>query len=277
MINRMEVVGDQPGVPSLPLGGFSPNNEPIQIRGIEGLGPVKAEIASTPFATGRGNLYQGAATGMRNIVLTLGLNPNWTSQSMTSLRHLLYAYFIPEDWVTLRFISDELPPVFIRGIIESFEPNIFSQDPEIQISILCPKPDLIDIATTLIEGNVDGSETTVAYAGTVVGGFQLRIESPGSYSGDLTVKNTVRGEDQIFTIQSVTVNTSQRVDLNTIRASRYVYNVSTVDETAIDILAKIVHNSDWPEFSPGENKLSVTAGSSGLTWALGYFNRYGGL
>src|SRR5213596_4405692 len=107
----MEAVSAQLDAPTLPLGGFMPNNEPIQIRGIDGLGPVKSEISSTPFATGRGNLYQDAATGMRNIVLTFGLNPNWVDQSITSLRHLLYAYFIPENFVTLKFFSDEYPTV----------------------------------------------------------------------------------------------------------------------------------------------------------------------
>jgi len=144
----MEVISAQPGVPDLPLGGFVPNNEAIQIRNIEGLGPVKADVATTGYATGRGEISTGSSIPKRNIVLTLGLNPNWVDQSMSSLRQLLYQYFMPESWVHLTFFfSDDFPSVYIDGIVESFDPNIFSQDPEIEISILRLKPDFSGVAT----------------------------------------------------------------------------------------------------------------------------------
>src|SRR4051794_37798090 len=112
----------QPDAPFLPLGGFMPNNDPVHVFNVEGLGPVKAEISSTPFATGRGELYQGSSTGKRNLAFTLGLNPNWDDQTMSSLRQLLYRYFMPEEWVKIRFFSDHLPTCDIEGYVEGFEP-----------------------------------------------------------------------------------------------------------------------------------------------------------
>ena len=53
------------------------SDDPIHIRDITGLGPVKAEIATTPFATSDGELFQGSTVGKRNIVMTLGFNPDW--------------------------------------------------------------------------------------------------------------------------------------------------------------------------------------------------------
>jgi hypothetical protein len=96
----------------------------------------------------------------------------------------------------MRFYSDELPVIGIRGVVESFEPNLFSEDPEMQISILCPKPDLIDMATTLLTGTVDGAPIPITYTGTAPTGFQLRIQSSGSYSGDLTLINDTPDESQ---------------------------------------------------------------------------------
>ena len=75
MITRMEVLNWHTAAPELPLGGFMPNDDPVQILNIEGLGPVTAVISSSPFATGRGDMFQGASTSKRNIVLTLGLEP----------------------------------------------------------------------------------------------------------------------------------------------------------------------------------------------------------
>jgi hypothetical protein len=77
-------------------------------------------------------------------VLTLGLNPNWVDQTVASLRRVLYRYLMPEAWTKLRFFSDDMPTVDIEGYVESFDPNMFTQDPEIQVSIICPKPDFIE-------------------------------------------------------------------------------------------------------------------------------------
>lgn len=276
MIKRMEVVSPQPSVPALPLGGFTPNAEVIQIREIQGLGPVKSEISKVPYATGRGDLFQGSSTGTRNIILSLGLSPTWATQTMTSLRQLLYRYFMPESWTTMRFYSDELPVVGIRGIVESFEPNMFSADPEIQISILCPKPDLVDINTTLLSGSVNNAPVAINYTGTVPSGFQLRLESTG-YLGGLTVINDTPDERQRLDLTAALANTSQYVEVNTVRSLRYVYNVTYGTNDAVNILAKMGKDSDWPELRPGSNSLLIIAAAGGVTWSLGYFNRFGGL
>ena len=281
MIQRIEIVSSYSNAPDLPLtSGFMPNNDPVQIRNIDGLGPVKADVAATPFATGRGELYQGSSTGKRNIVLTVGLNPNWIDQTMGSLRQLLYRYFMVESWVTLRFFPDELPVVTITGIVESFEPNIFSQDPEIQISILCPKPDFLEVDTTLIRGTVDtgASVNVIDYEGTIPTGFELRVTSSpalSSFTGVIVVEN--QSSAQEFRLKPITVNSAQYLRLNTVRSTRFVHNVTVSDDSAVNILAQMEKDSDWPELFPGDNELSIRASSPGQNWAIGYFNRFGGL
>jgi hypothetical protein len=274
----MEVSSYLPGAPALPLGGLMPNADPVQIRDIEGLGPVKANTSSTPFATGRGELWQGSSTPKRNIVLTLGLNPNWADQSMMSLRQLLYRYFMVENWVTLRFYSDELPLVFINAIVESFEPAIFSEDPELQISVLCPKPDFIQADGIELTGDT-GTETTVSYSGTVSTGFNLQVRKSSavsSYSGDVEVTNDIGPFHQDLTVHSVDINASKTFELNTLAASRHVRSINSGGTT--NILSKMDKSSTWPELSPGDNTFKVrTPGSPGLTWVLGYQTRYGGL
>lgn len=282
MITRMEVVSSQPGAPDLPLGGFMPNDDPVQIRDINGLGPVKSDLALTPFATGRGELFQGSSTGKRNIVLTLGLNPNWANQTMTSLRQLLYRYFMPEYWSTYRFFSDELPDVTIRGVVESFEPNIFSADPEVQVSIICPKPDFVHLDTTIITGATTDppDEIVLNYLGTANTGFVLIVESPegeDSYSGGLTITNQYGDLVQSFSANAITVDGLMYVEINTVRSTRHIYNVMYETREAVNILAKLALGADWPEFGPGENTFSIIADVTGLRWRLGYFNRYGGL
>lgn len=137
MLTKVDVIGLTAGPLSLELGG--PNQSPIQTRDILGLEPTKAEITMAP-SNKDGDLFQNARLGKRNIVFKLGLDPNWVDQTMSSLRRMLYDHFPPKTWRTLQFFSDDIPTVEIGGYIESFEPNMFSQDPEIQISVICPKP-----------------------------------------------------------------------------------------------------------------------------------------
>lgn len=282
MITKIELYSPQPDAPVLPLGGFMPSNDPVHVFNVEGLGPVKAEISSTPFATGRGELYQGGSTGKRNIVLTLGLNPDWEEQTMSTLRQLLYRYFMPEEWCKLRFFTDYLPTVDIEGYVEGFEPNIFSKDPEIQVSIICPKPDFIEANATVLSGLVDDGTTEIAYTyvGTVETGLELRIDSTPantSYNGDLTITNVAYEIPQIFVAENVLINTTKYFKLSSVRNAKRVQNISAIDGAPTNLLAKVTAESNWPVIKPGENVLTVAASEADQAWTLAYFNRFGGL
>lgn len=282
MITKLEVFSSQPGAPELPLGGFMPNDDPVQIKDIAGLGPVKADITSTPFASGRGELYQGSSTGKRNIVLTLVLNPNWVDQSMASLRQLLYRYLMPEAWTKLRFHSQELPTVDIEGYVESFEPNMFSQDPEIQVSVICPKPDFIEAYATSFEGLVDDGTTEVVfdYGGSISTGFELRVDRTvdnPSYTGGLIIKLIAELVPQIFEVNPVTIDTAKYFKLSTVRNMKRVNSVAYANGALTNLLAAMTSASVWPEIKPGENVFSVAGTELGQAWTFAYFNRYGGL
>ena len=282
MLRRLEVFSANPSAPELPLGGFTPNDDPVQLRSIDGLGPVKAELASTAFASGRGELFQGGSIGKRNIVLSLGLNPNWVDQTMTTLRHQLYAYLLPEAWTKLRFYSEDMPTVDIEGIVESFEPNIFSQDPEIQVSILCHKPDFIDIDATRYEGIVDDgtSELEFVYVGTVATGFELRIDGSAAvpiYTGNFTIGNKAPEEPQNFEVEGVFVDPTKYFKLSSVRNAKRAQIVSKEDGLATNLLSKVTSASVWPEIRPGTNLFSVAAAETGQHWVMAYYNRFGGL
>lgn len=282
MITRIELFNPfRTSTPDLTLSGSSAHEDPVQILNIEGLDPVTSEISSTPFATGRGELYQGASTGKRNLVLTLGLNPDWEEQTVASLRKLLYAYLMPELWVRLRFFTDDYPPVQITGIVESFAPNIFSQDPEIQVSILCPKPDFVAVDATYVNGTIaDDAEHVIDYTGTVTTGFELRIKATDavpSLEGDLTIVNESVRDIQVFQALSIPVDTSKYFMISTVKSSRRIQSVFVESGAVVNLLARMVVSSNWPELSPGENVFSIAAEAPGQEWVMGYFNRYGGL
>lgn len=280
MITKMYAFTSQPSVPELPLGASGASTDAVQVRGIQGLEPVKAEISSTPFATSDGELYQGATVGKRNIVLTLGLNPDWIDQTMATLRQQLYLYFMPKSWVKLRFETDYLPTVDIEGYCESITPNIFSKDPEVQVSIICPKPDFIDTEPAVFTGTVDDgtSDTVINYIGTVPTGFELRVDPASGateYTGPLTVTNDAL-IPQTFKIDPVTIDALKYFKLSTIKNAKRAQNIAAADGAITNLLAH-VQTAVWPEIQVGENLISVFANTPGQAWTLAYFNRFGGL
>lgn len=281
MITRLELYSVLPSAPVLGLSGFMPSDDPVQIRNIDGLGPVAATINTTAFASGRGELYQGSTTPKRNIVLTLGLNPDWAIQTVSSLRQLLYAYLMPEQWCKLRFYSDHMPTCDIEGYVESFDPNMFSEDPEVVVSLICPKPDFIDIDTTIHVGVVDDGtiEAAFTYQGTVPTGYELRVEASeenSDYTGPLTIK-TVGLEEQIFTIDPVTINVIKYFKMSSVRNAKLAANVAVSGGVVTNLLAKVDPASMWPELIPGENVFTIEASENSQLWTLAYFNRFGGL
>lgn len=283
MITRIEVFSAQPDAPALPLGGFFANTDPVQVRNIDGLGPVKADILSTQFATGDGELYQGSSVGKRNIVMTLGFNPDWEEQTMSSLRHQLYRYLLPKAWTKLRFFSDDMPTVDIEGYVESFEPNIFSQDPEVQVSVICPKPDFIEVDAIVYTGLVDDGTTVLEfeYEGTVETGFEVRIDqTPAnvSYVGALQVLMQQEPEDaEIFIVSSITSNGTYYFKLSTIRNAKRVSKVALADGAVTNLLQYVDDDSVWPSIKPGTNLFSMIAAENDQAWTMAFFNRFGGL
>ena len=282
MITKVEVFSANPSAPELPLAGFMPSSDPIHIRNIDGLDPVKADITSTALASGRGEQPQSSTVGKRNIVFTLGLNPNWADQTMSTLRQMLYRYFMPQAWTKLRFFSDHLPTVDIEGEVEDFKANMFSQDPEIMVSILCHKPDFIETDATIYYGVVDDGSTELEfdYTGSVATGFEVRIAqsvaNPG-YNGPLTIVMKSPVMPQTFEVDPVLVNGAQYFKLSTVKNAKRVSSIAVADGAVINLLAKMGDFSEWPQMEPGENVFSVAAEEPGQAWTLAYFNRYGGL
>jgi hypothetical protein len=279
VITKVEVYSAQRS-PTLSLGGFMPSDDPVHIRNIDGLGPVKAEITTTPSGTSRGETKQGSSVGKRNIVMTLGLNPDWSTQTISSLRQLLYGYFMTEQWVKLRFYSDEMSTVDIEGTVEAFDPNLFAQDPEYQVSIINERPDFIEIDASIYKGTVDDGTTwlEVDYLGSVSAGLEVRVDRSvdrPAYSGGLTVSVENFKGVQAITVNPVTVDTLKSYKMSSVRGQKRVQN-EALEDGAITNLLKNMHGV-WPELQPGENLINVRGDAPGQTWTLAFFNRFGGL
>lgn len=281
MLTKLEVLGLRSLVPTLPLveDGDS-GSDPIQVLGINGLGPVKANITTTPFGAFDGESYVGASVGKRNIVLTIGLSPDWAVQTIEELRQLLYNYFMPKLLVRLRIHSTNFPVVMIDGYVESVEPNIFVKTPTMEVSIICPSPDFVATEETTFTGITnDGTTfTDVEYIGSVPSGLNLEINQSVGTPGEDVVQVNLLGEyePQVFLAKG-TIAPDIRWEMSSIPGGKYVRSVSLTLGTITNYLNDITYDAVWPVLYPGRNRLSVLTPVVGQNWELKYFARFGGL
>lgn len=149
-------------------------------RPIEGLGPVKADISTIDLPLEPGGDATSSQDGQRNIVLTVEFKPEYSLDStVTELRQRLYDVWTPRNKVEMDF-TDHLGQVFrIKGVVEAHEPNIFTKDPTVQISILCPRPYFKNVnePTKSINIPINGPELIVVdFDGRVEWGFDLDLD-----------------------------------------------------------------------------------------------------
>lgn len=111
----------------------------MNIRKIDGLGPVKANIITTPIVTNDGDIFNSARADKRNIVLTLGfkITPEIGLNTIEDVRQKTYNFFPLKTLVKITIETDNRE-LYTYGYVESNEPDIFSKDETCIVSLICP-------------------------------------------------------------------------------------------------------------------------------------------
>lgn len=273
MIVLIEARTPQGTLLSLPLddisGGYS-------LQRVDGLDPVKATIISSPFANGDGEDYQSSHREKRNIVMKLGIETDYITNTVRSLRRGLYAFLRPKAYVSLRLYDDEGLTVNIDGRVESFVSDLFSQEPTVDISILNFDPDFLNVSPSTFSGStVSTSATTIVdYDGDIETGFVFTLNVNRTL-GEVTIYNT--GEDGI--VRSLDIQASfvsgDVVKVSTVSGDKYV-TLTRLGVTS-SLLYAMSTQSDWIELNPGENHFRAYATGAAIPYSVTYTERYGGL
>jgi hypothetical protein len=285
VLTNLEVYSSLSSAPDLPLVvGSLADEDPIHIRNIEGLGPVKADVNTSPYGSQDGDFYTGSNISKRNIVLTLGFNPDFVTHTVSSLRQVVYGYFMSKMPVTLQLFRDDGPAVKIDGITESVDPNIFSKDPELQVSVICPLPDFVAVSPSVVEGTAqpDPEESAFTLVGNVdtsgrVVVTTLEDDPAPTYDGTITLEHkTLAPEVKTF---EITGSVAEGLDLiiDSARGAKVAENV--IGSEHINLLNSMTQDSTWLSLRPGTNKFRVLLDSSAAdkAWTLTYYERFGGL
>ena len=113
-----------------------PNDSGLLLYKIDGITPGEVTVNSSDYAVLDGGVFNSARIGTRTIVLNFyyGFTPQ-----IESARHRAYRYFPVKTEVRLDFLTDERA-LSIWGWVKENETQIFSEQEEGQITVVCPDP-----------------------------------------------------------------------------------------------------------------------------------------
>lgn len=168
----------------------APGSADYFIKDIDGLGPVDAVLSMSNFADYDGAVYHGSRLTQRNIVITLGYSPNYsTGRDVGALRKQAYLWFRPKSRVRLFFNDSDRERVYAIGYVEKVAPVIFSKEPEIQVSIICEDPYFARPSAITLNGTQSSSLDLSDY-GDAPTGFDVTLTPAVNFSS-ITVDNGV--------------------------------------------------------------------------------------
>lgn len=273
MLTMVQVTNSQGSLLNLPLEDISGG---LIVEEITGLDPVKATLVSSSFAGFDGSQYHSSRRENRNITMRLGLEPDYVTTSVQDLRRRVYSFFMPKTEVKLRFIMSDGFMVDIFGRVESCETAHFTQEPAVDISLLCFDPDFVDPTPVVVNGSTtsDTTETLISYIGSVETGIELVLNVDRTLT-EFTFYHrppdgTLRTLDFAAPLQAGDVLT-----INTVPGSKTV--TLNRSGTNSSILYGVSPQSNWIELIPGDNYIRVYAEGAAIPYSITYANRYGGL
>ena len=275
MLNEVVVRNSQGASLPLPLDSIDSG---IIVKKIDGLDPVAASITSTSFAQLDGEQYQFARREKRNILMTVGLEPYYSSVDNTvrGLRQYLYQFFMPKSEVTLRFNFTNDASVEIKARIESFNSPLFTSDPEVVISLLAFNPDFVDPVVVKLNGSTTTgvTPTNVEYEGTVETGILFTLNVNRSMSG-FTLHNVPTDNQERSLLFVAPLLKGDQVLISTVPGSKSATLIR--NRVTRSILYGVSPLANWIQLYPGTNRIRVVADGATVPYTIEYTRKYGGL
>lgn len=273
-----------------------PYSSGIAIKEITGLGPVKADLSMDRYALIDGAFLKGVRVGTRNVVLTL---IPW-GEDIQQLRRKLYKYFGVSETISLEVITDWVSAKS-DFIVESVEPNIFSERQEIQVSLISLNPywkasssqiqKVVGFNDTvpsfefpffsqenhkLLFGDMTNSTgKDIRYLGDATTGATITFTFNGTV-GNLIISNTTYDETmsiakagQFYAGEQLVVDTRSGKKSITHMAGGKVSYISGV----------LAPGSEWVQMHPGINTIALqyAGGSEDLSVSIEYETLYRGI
>lgn len=208
----------------------------------------------------------------REVVLRVGFRA-MPGSSFNSLRESLYRIINKSIYVKL--MNEALVIGQVTGTVQKFEVVHFSNQPEVQLTILCDYPEFSGpMAIDIPVATLDTLTPTINYPdGTAPTGLNFQITftaTPAAPNFSMT-----DATEHVFTVAYALIN-GDVLTVSTHRGSRKV----TVLRSSVtyDVSGNVVAGAFWPRLYPGPNSFTWNAPVAGTTInSASYIPRYWGV
>lgn len=227
-----------------------------------GLGPIGADIKTTPYSSGDGYIYNSAMSNQREIELPIIFwEYNEDGLTIEQLRKKLYKYFPVKKKVQLIIETDERVGA-IEGYVQSCDTTIFEKQTSAKVSIVCPFPyfkehslDYMRKATVTFDG--DKYISNIYYTGDVATGFITNIKNLDNsvYNGGFSINDHTLDID-VRRVSGMAMN-----DVLSINSIAHNVNITKISASQVKIKAfgtLISTPNEFPKLEPGPNTIEIS-------------------
>jgi hypothetical protein len=248
------------------------------VKEIDGLDPVNASLTTSSLAQVDGAQPQNARRDVRNITIKLGLEPDYLSTTVQSLRSALYDWFMTKSLIGLKFYLDGVLFAVSSGQVETCTNSMFSADPEVDISILCYDPDLYGPAQIELDSSTVSTTDTTAinYAGTSDAGVIFTLNINRSLDSVALYNTAPDNTIQQFALSGTGAFVSGDIlTINTIPGQKSV----TLTRASItsSVLFYVDDSAAWITLQKGVNEFRAFASGAAIPFTLTYTPLFGGI
>lgn len=270
-----------------------PGKTGYAITSIDGLGPVATAVNLTERANMHGGIYKSSRSDSRNLSFDITIvektqNFSRVTPTVELLRQALYTYFPLNEQISIE-IETDTKRVRTYGYVERHEPEVFSRNVSVSISMICPEAffrnseDLIvsfsriapgfsfpfqnnHLTSKLIEfGEISNSGVElISYLGDTRTGFLTHIHAKGTatnismFDGD-TLSGIVIDTDKLATITGGPLVNGDDIFISSERGHKYAKLVR--GPNTYNIQPSLGKNPNWLELKPGFNNIAYLAES----------------
>lgn len=255
------------------------------ITEIEGLGPVKADVNMTSLATADGDIFNSKRLQGRNIVIKARFT---YAKTIEDSRLMSYKFFPIGHKVTFKIETDSRVAE-TEGYVESNEPDIFSKESDMQVSILCESPFFLSAGDDgkketnfsaveamfefpfsnesteeklIVFGKITNKkENTVYYEGDAETGCIIHLHAIGEVRM-IDIYNIKTAEhmgidtDKIATLTGQGLIYGDDISISTIKGKKSITLLR--NGVTYNILNALAKNVDWFQLARGDNLFAFT-------------------
>ena len=274
MLTLLEITNSSSDTLQLPMTDSSAG---YVVKEIDGLDPVNATLTSSSIAQVDGAQPQNARRDTRNITIKLGFDPDYVTNTVQSLRSDLYDYFMPKANIQLGFYIDDALYVITSGQVESFENAMFSDDPEVDISVICYDPDFYAPASETVSGNTtsDTNVNTITYEGSTDAGVIFTLSLNADITGFAIYNTRPDNTIQVMTFGGTTFASGSTITICTIPGSKSIIYNNLGDTSSL--LTWMDPTSTWISLGKGDNDFRAAYSGSPIPYTVEYTAKFGAI